>query len=437
MTAAKRAVPGAGRIASVAGVLLLLSGGPSRAYEAQPGHAEPMAVVPTKPACVHTWDLYQYGPPGMPEAEARRRSMLADIPEYHDCQRLVNPDGKYGPLVVAFARQGLDRFGRELTRRQGSTTNALAAIEILNVDTTEYVPLGLKPGFSCLFVARNGATFEGKLVTYGYPRRDCTQPVAFNALQGLAVSVRPRPTVAQDYIQQDFPPVARWEWDSASHHQYLGFKCDDTTWCEAGLTGFVSAPALPIDPNLPRYVRRTFEIRGWLDEQVLATVGPNGRPIPTGVRGTVIPAPRLRTSAMPGFHGRWVLVNYVLIDRSSSKYEQKLNFIRSTAVNNALDTSNTSSVSICRAEGQQVCEGAPTTACAPATGNVGAGVWWSRFDAPGRRPIYKCVAYRHHPLARADVGPGEYTLGTARWRWRDDDELTWVGCPDGCCESTL
>jgi hypothetical protein len=62
--------------------------------------------------------------------------------------------------------------------------------------------------------------------------------------------------------------------------------------------------------------------------------------------------------------------------------------------------------------------------CDPSDG----GTWWMRLTRGGAGPTvgYRCVTARAHPSAPK-------LPGTARWRWKVDDETTWVRCPQGCC----
>jgi len=394
--------------------------------------------------CPHTWEVRWLDPALPPQPieisiTGRQGESTTNVPEYHDCQRLINTDSTYGPLVAAFARNEHDGLLGERLRSLESATDgktALAAIELWNVDSTTYTPLGILPGFSCLYVARRGDGWRGKLVRYGWPQPKCEDAVNLDALAGIDLTVNRRITTSTDFTEDDFPPVVRWEWDETHQHQYLGFKCDRTSWCEAGLPGFSSVASLAT-PNTQREVRRVFEIRGWLDEQHLANPATPTTPATPGtVRGTVIPNPDLKRTTLGAVAGRWVLASFVLLSGPSDTYAQKFNFVPTTAASLALAPANTSTTSLCWA-GQRPCAGVPADATCAVSGSatVGTGQWWARFDAPGRPPIYKCVRYRPHPAA-AIGNLGTHTLGTARWRWIKDDESTWVGCPDGCCETS-
>jgi len=389
--------------------------------------------------CPHTWDhrkLGAAGPPNSITIELAGRN--TNYPEYHDCQRLVDPDGAYGPLVVAFAREGLDGFGPQLRALAASPApeKALAAVEIWNVDSSAYAPLAIDTGFTCLYVAQQGTGWRAKLVYYGYPQPSCVNAVNLDAVSGTELQVKARATTSTDFRSEDYPPVVRWEWDGTRNQHYVGFKCDVATWCEAGLPNFVSAPN-PVSPNptWPRQMRRTVEIRGWLDEQVLAKVPTGSDPVatPATVRGTVVPHPSLKAQTLASFQNAWVPVAYVLLDGPDAAYAKKLNFVPSTAGTSPMSETNSTTVFLCWA-GSGSCPGAPSNTCAASTASVGGGKWLAKYTAPGMPPIYTCTNYRRHPSVTPTTA-GNFTLGTVRWRWLPNDETTWIGCPDGCCET--
>ena len=81
-----------------------------------------------------------------------------DIPEFHDCQRLLEPDSasqgvKYGPHVAVFRLDG------------AHLGSAVAAAVVWNLDYPKtYSPLGITTEFACLFVdqANDGPQCRGQ-----------------------------------------------------------------------------------------------------------------------------------------------------------------------------------------------------------------------------------------------------------------------------------
>ena len=92
---------------------------------------------PAVSQCPHTWDHRRLTSTEAPSpitisvadaptggtAVGQSRG-ITNVPEYHDCQRLVATTGAYGPLVAAFARQGLDDLAS--TKSQSGRSRGLA-----------------------------------------------------------------------------------------------------------------------------------------------------------------------------------------------------------------------------------------------------------------------------------------------------------------------
>jgi hypothetical protein len=49
---------------------------------------------------------------------------------------------------------------------------------------------------------------------------------------------------------KDIPPVARWDYDTANHQQYIGLRCGGE-WCEVGHSGFENIRHVTTAARLP------------------------------------------------------------------------------------------------------------------------------------------------------------------------------------------
>jgi len=341
---------------------------------------------------------------------------ITNIPEFHDCQRFVNPAGgelKYGPMVAIFAHYRLDSL---YSTRQDSAAGEIgeAAAEIYSYDGA-YERLFINQGFNCLYLVQLAGGWQAYMTSVGNDEKGCQKPLQ----RGNSLTVVAKRLVHDD---KDIPPVARWDYDTANHQQYIGLRCGGE-WCEVGHSGFetsgmYSAARLPDDP-VPGFgtiggseKARIVRVKGWYDEQYLAE-GSTGSLKPTRVRGTAFPHPLLdRMNTEAHFVGGWKPVAYLLMDGDPGEtYKSKLNLEQ--GINKVF-----------------YCHGT-FLSCGETTTEPPCGVdadhqWWAKIEsAVTHEAKYYCVTRRTHP--------GLEIPGVVRWRWREDDETLWVRCPEGCC----
>jgi len=402
---------------------------------------------------------------------------ITNIPEFHDCQRFV-VGKKYDSLYAIFAGYHLELSPNlRLTPAQinppsGSSSTAIGPtgankakppLNQISLEGTGYTyaeiytwggnypPLGIKPGFNCLYLFVTGGQQRARMVPIAnlptanqdssciVPRPD----MATNTGYGKELLVRQdtEPGLTAD----DYPPVARWDWDAVHLKQYIGIRCG-SAWCEIGDSDLVVSTALGTapsfatvsgDPPTPNETLRVTRIKGWYDRQQLATK-PWFSPLqPGAVWGTIIPNPALGRKDhddVSYFHPTttnppWVEVAVVRVPEDYSMSVAKF-------------ANGDNSVALCYGTTQE-CQvddskvsGCKTSAIAHSsyTGSVtpATPLWWVRITAEGTSPQFRCVEWRDHSADALSLG---YRIpGTARWRWLLEDETTWARCTEGCCE---
>ena len=371
---------------------------------------------------------------------------LTQVPEYHDCQRFIDSTGgNYGPLVGIFAvataagfnpapaipTPEVDMRDEQVTADPAARGEPVAPAPrhadgypvgiIVNFDRVNYPPLGIRPGVNCLYVfpARNGPHgLSARMVPVGVGAQQCAQSYA-PAMGGTELLVYSK-RMPMDH-PNDYPAVARWDWDPATATQYIGIRCG-ARWCEIGQrTGFTRSPT-HLYPITDRKERRVFAVKGWHDEQWLARQGIAGL-FPQPYRGTIVPVKNLADFDATTFGTpRWVDVARVAVAPHDPVYETKFHF--TTAAMPGL----MNKIALCQgrfADCLASVPGTPTRAeprCpAGTTPN-----WWARITNTKGETHYNCVTRRPHV--------GLTMPGTARWLWDDDDELIWIECDEGCCQ---
>lgn len=348
------------------------------------------------------------------------------VPEFQDCQRFVVGDvdkPAYDSLYAIFAA---DHAHQEMladsvdTLPYSSTKRGWPAAEIMSYGGT-YPTLGIEPDFNCLYLYRDGSTWQARMVPIGSVEKNCDLPLRDPAnAAGTTLSVIV--SAAYGSGDPDFPETARWDWDSKHSKQYIGLKCG-AGWCEVGAEGFrpsspeSTAPAFRAvsgPPPTGAERKRVWNIKGWYDGQLLAVWDDvNKRPMPGRVWGTVIPHPVLGRSdhnSVAYFSPPWVSVAVV---RVSDDYSTK--YVRFKKGENQ--------VWLCAGASGDcgVPDDVPT--CPSTTGVV----WWTKMQPDvGGEPFYRCVIMRSH--SNPDIP------GTTRWRWAETDETSWIRCTGGCCE---
>jgi hypothetical protein len=374
------------------------------------------------------------------------------VPEFNDCQRFVVGDTSYDSLYAIYAAFHMERLpgmlkptpervkGRLGQRPDTSSgdgaapppgvTSALSFAEIVSWGGT-YPPLGIKPGFNCLYVFKDHGRRRARLIPVALTDSACNttirNPLAETAGKELIV-LRDEAHPEDGTTDGDFPPVARWDWDSLHHKQYIGIKCDREMWCAVGDSDLVPSPqqaeSPPFDANdgvanmtsLPAKQHRTWRIKGWYDFQRLA-VRQDGKTKPSQIWGKIFPHPMLGThNDKADFSKGWVHVATVQVtgryDGAAVHFGEGFNKIY-----------------LCMIGDEDHCTGLGVPTCP----DYGTGIWMAKIVLPSDSVYYRCVHQRDHTdQAQAD---GYSIPAATRWRWLADDETTWERCTEGCCET--
>lgn len=376
-----------------------------------------------------------------------------NVPEFHDCQKLlVNSGRTYGPLVAIFAAYDLERleFRLDSLFHEDSTKKlALAGGLILNLGD-DYPALKIKTGFSCLYLWKrfDDRLWQAKVVWVDTKEDLCLTPINWDTLPGANLQVR-RDAPSGFKLDRHYPATARWDWDSTTTEQHMGIRCG-VGWCNVGNVGFRPSP--PYLRGSPAFSKRAQvqRIKGWYDEQHLAVPTDAGETlfVRGPVKGTLIPDTSLGQRTLNSYTGRWLPIAYIAMSGHSPYYIKKLN-LHQTKPDAKLSELNR--LLMCRGT-RDVC-GVPkesdpaaiSVTCAPETlGEIWPGVmraagwkaialrkWWVRIvpppGTPGMKPMYRCVTRTDH----SDML--DFISSTARWRWLVDDETVWKECLTGCC----
>ncbi len=299
-----------------------------------------------------------------------------------------------------------------------------------------YGALGIMPNFSCLylFVGPNGR-LRARMVpspNQGTSWNECfSGGDPLTSPNGKELSIIRRTGGAFD----DYPPVARWDWDPKNGKQYIGIKCG-AAWCEIGADGF--APPEPFQPaaGSETGAARVTRIKGWYDEQALAIKVGSGPAIPSHIRATIIPHPQLKEWSAARYKEGWTAAGYIALRSETgdamalTPYKQKLNL---DAVPVQADLVRMNQLFLCygtKAHCKIPEEALNTKACKSGFIQSSCAAWWSKVIAANGDVAYRCVTRRDH----SNAPPGVEVPGTTRWRWVLEDETTWLGCTLGCCE---
>jgi hypothetical protein len=357
---------------------------------------------------------------------------ITSVPEFHDCQRFIVGDGAaYDSLYAIFASSSLE----SITGADSTATNTvnplangahLAAAEILSLGGT-YEPLGIRPGFNCLYVyadtsaiAEDGEPImRAKMHPVGSQEQECGNAANAAALSGKELSVRK--DAPPEFRFEDYPAVARWDWDATNRKQYIGIKCG-AAWCEVGDSGFVPSPVHDL-PDASLRQRRVHRIKGWYDEQLLAE-RVTGKTMPTATFGRIVPHDSLFEYTVDDFHSEYRIVGFAIMPADPGNYPAKMNF---EAGMNLI----------------MLCMGSPQSCTVPDTvveeaadaipvGQPEETLFWAKVISSTGKERFRFVSRRAHLNLFATTGIR--IPGTARWRWILADETNWFRCDEGCCE---
>ncbi|MEO8451080.1 MAG: hypothetical protein ABI647_14880, partial [Gemmatimonadota bacterium] len=319
------------------------------------------------------------------------------------------------------------------------TVKAVTAATIFDYDSLPYPPLGIQPGFNCLYMWADAASYHASVVPVDEPLACKLIPAQLSATLDVHVWNGGSSKVNVD----DIPPVARWQWEaSAGGYQYIGLRCDG--WCMVVPRKFPQ-PAMATQVSSPVGISpaegATYTIPGWGDEQALAPPGGSNF-APSDTRGEIVPVADLETLNAPSDFRDWRLVAKVYIEDDS--YQSKFGF-KSTW---AYDSPNR--VSLCAGGPvQDVMNPTPTMqkklagcrglqpsiiadkSCKDAelSSATGDEIWFAKIAPADSSPErFHCVLRRDHST------PSLRIPGTVRWRWVANDETMWMRCMFGCCQ---
>jgi hypothetical protein len=394
------------------------------------------------PECPHYWKTFKvpHSQTATVMGDLSVPGPITSVPEFHDCQRFVKQDGAYGPLVAIFASFRLDVLVDSLYNLSKNgpfipgtqITSAISVAEVFNQDAQAYPPLGIAPGFNCVHLYYDAGVLKARMVAVGSQEINCLKPFDPTTGGGTPLKVSVKPTAG--FVLSDYPPVARWDWDSVGKQQYIGIKCGSGDWCEIGPELFTPSSA-DLDPSTATTPEaRVRRIKGWYDEQYLdtATTADPTKFVPTAVKATVIPHPDLKTYSFAP--GTWHVTAHVALDAPLQLYKNKFNF---DPVTIGAAQAQMNRMEFCRGTRNECAipsaEALPKGTCGPMNWFWSAikARWWARILAASELTTtnyrYYCVIRRGHPV---QLG----VPGTARWRWLAKDPSIWEECTHGCCE---
>lgn len=372
---------------------------------------------------------------------------IADLPEFHDCQRLVIPAGTagaatvpstdslaFGPLVAIWAANELDSSFADPDSLIGK---AVPVAVIYNFDAVHgYEPLGIRPGFNCLFLWNDGR-WHARLVALGPKAPNATDPT--KCLDPIDQTSRPivggtelevRATAVPEPLKpSDIPPVARWDWEAKAPRQFIGIRCGNE-WCDVGTPGFepsraaegtsvaaqllasiVPIPRAGIHQATPSEVLRTVAVKGWYDHQRLDLRSSTGQLSMAEASGIVFPQPALDAVPVEAYATTWIPTAYAVLER---EYPGKYPLLAGV---NRID----------------ICHGTANDCAVPTSAQHCDGIdrdspdgWWGRVIRATGEPYYYCIIRRTHDGEAIPVA-------AARWNWSEADAKTWSRCGNACC----
>lgn len=410
---------------------------------------------PGRPECPHDWDFKRGQLPAV--------GPVADIPEYNDCQRFIVEDGgerRYDELYAIFAilddtTRALAAPDMPMVREQtidnavlmdtagvmdsSSASDTLQQIRVSQGNDTiavaeiyaegQYEPLGIASVFSCLILTGPGPRWSARMVPVVSAEVDCREvrPDSGKILTVHTVEVASHAS----------PLVARWDWDDDNGKQYMIVRCGRTMWCEVGDSDLLPTSPPSADPGLPA----TRYVKGWYDQQYLATTDEDGRTVPTRILGTIYPDTDLdQRNAVAEFERpMWVPVSRVSLEvpenptalelQALDDYKANLNFVPTKPGAGQDPDGRLNTIYLRQGDLHTVLPATLTAADQERVAECPASQWWAMIVSAETPPdtVYRCVTRREHPS-------GFHVPGTARWRWLASDETTWQRCPQGCCE---
>ncbi len=351
------------------------------------------------------------------------------IPEFNDCQRLIDTKHSYGTLAAIWAPTAY--LGHLLDSLQRGRAVAAAAIHAWDGD---YAALGIHQKWNCLYLLGNpdGTSLHAEMGTIGDPA-DCVgtlDPAQLGATTPLFVD---REQIA-GMSEGDYPDVGRWDrdQDKGAPTDYIGLKCG-AGWCEfheKKNTSFASSAHYTLPSATATGRRKVFEVKGWYDEQYL-DLGSSPTKTPTNSVGTIVPDPELGNLRVADFEGRWTPVGVVSMTIAVTKYQATYG-LQPGKMPHGDNGDRLTAVSLCWAGHNDAANCPDLPAALPAsckwdpTADIG-NKWYARSQGSSGSPVFKCVIRHDHSSLGFPIP------GTARWNWQEDDATQWYRCDQGCC----
>lgn len=394
--------------------------------------------------CPRSWRAHGSKHPSLAPAEGFALTKeITDIQGFHDCQRLLVDEGqRYGPLVAIFAAHDLETLDGRLESLEKSDSadplivrgrTSLAAALIFNLGDA-YPALGINPGFSCLYMWRASsmkADWRAQIVWVKNDERRCLDTIRPPGGTGNLTVKR---DIAVGFSRQQYPAVARWDWDQTTKQQYIGIKCGGA-WCEVGTDSFVREDAYLATPTVQTAATQIQRIKGWYDEQLLAEPD-QGEYKPSQVTGTIFPDSSLgkwTTADYSRIGDPWRPVAYIALSRHSKYYKDELNLDR-TPRGAPLRSLNRLSFCLgtrafCGVPALEIAHAPPAECDVVDSRGSPAISWWARIDpAMVGNPLFRCVSQMDHSAEVSSIP------ATARWHWLAKRETVWKECVTGCCQ---
>jgi hypothetical protein len=410
-----------------------------------------------------------------------------NVPEFHDCQKLlfaVRSRLVYGPLAAIFGAWDMGARWDSLVQRRrdvgtgrripvGTVAGTLAAessavdLPIPNITITvaqaasgsgwalveiyswgRYAPLGIARGFNCAYFFMAGGRPRAKMVNFGSKEQDCSIPINPNAVPGreLEVRITSAPEFQGAGAIGHYPAAARWDWDPMDSVHVFGVRCG-AAWCEVGPDGFqpgappsVPAGDLPAPPAYPSWWRRVHQIKGWFDEQQLATPFDTNPARPAPVRGRAFPDPLLDGFTKDNFASQWKRAAWLWLDSPDVGYDEKLNVLPATGA----AWTGLTTVDLCLGSYNECrhfswwtalvrwLQGKEDPACESDPGVGGSDEeWWARITSPDSVRYY-CVRRRDHSAHLSNIPATAATNVPAGYKIPLPGAVR--RCAEGCCE---
>lgn len=412
---------------------------------------------------------------------------LADMPEVHDCQRLIFAQGDgqrtYGPLGVLFASRSLGGlFDRAVG---GEAQYPVPAAATINTWEGSYPPLHLPSGWSCLYIVRRPRQFEAHPEARLVRPTDTTSRVRVMAeLLGTVARTEvdtamirsellsmwaggDQPEPAYVFVAHVVPvdatadgavacPVSDSERLAAYPALAVGATPLSTLVSGSGMAALDGFSAARWDADFGNGGQsQHISLRcgdSWCDVMPTDAAGPvpDLKPagMPPGARADLkgwydqqylaLPSPDQPGKLQPGP----TLATYVPVQDLGNLAPGDFGEWKVVGYIHLSDASAPYKAKLNLDEGWNTVflrQGEPREGEVPFKVCRGAAKgsrddekhktdpWVAKIETAGGQVSYFC-SYRHvHATA------GAVLSGIVRWRWMEDDETTWQRCPTGCC----